>query len=72
MSEKSVAQKLGLKPGKTLFVSHAPAPVADLFGATPDGAHVTATGKGPFSADPGVRKRSCGDGEAIAAVQGQA
>ena|ERR1700761_1414863 len=48
MSEKSVAQKLGLKPGKTLFVSHAPAPVGDLLGAIPDGAHVTETGKGPF------------------------
>ncbi len=48
MGEKSVAQKLGLKPGKTLFVSHAPAPVGDLLGATPDGARVTETGKGPF------------------------
>src|ERR1700748_3540455 len=48
MSEKSVAQKLGLKPGKTLFVSHAPAPIGDLLGATPDGAQVTESGKGPF------------------------
>ena len=48
MSEKSVAQKLGLKPGKTLFVSHAPAPVGDLLGTTPGGARVTETGKGPF------------------------
>src|ERR1700759_1310222 len=48
MGEKSVAQKLGLKPGKTLFVSHASAPVGDLLGATPDGARVTETGKGPF------------------------
>ena len=48
MNEKSVAQKLGLKPGKTLFVSHAPAPVGQLLGATPDDAQVTETGKGPF------------------------
>jgi hypothetical protein len=48
MSGKLVAQKLGLKPGKTLFVGHAPAPIANLLGATPDGAHVTETGKGPF------------------------
>jgi len=48
MSEKSVAQKLGLKPGGTLFVSHAPAAVGDLLGATPEGARVTETGKMPF------------------------
>ena len=48
MSEKPVAQKLGLKPGKTLFVSHAPAPVGDLLGDVPDGARVTGSGKGPF------------------------
>src|ERR1700761_5667829 len=48
MSEKSVAQKLGLQPGKTLFVSHAWAPVADLLGAIPDGARVIESGKGPF------------------------
>jgi hypothetical protein len=48
MSEKSVAQKLGLKQGKTLFVSHAPAGLGDMLGATPDGARVTETGKGPF------------------------
>ena len=48
MSEKSVAQKLGLKTGKTLFVSHAPAPVGNMLGAVPDGAQVTESGKGPF------------------------
>jgi hypothetical protein len=48
MSEKSVAQKLGLKSGKTLFVSHAPVPVSELLGATPNDARVTETGKGPF------------------------
>jgi GST-like protein len=46
MSEKPVAQKLGL--GKTLFVSHAPAPVGDLLGDVTDGARVTGSGKGPF------------------------
>src|ERR1700735_1177175 len=48
MSEKSVAQKLGLKAGKTLFVSHAPASIDRLLGAVPDGARVTESGKGPF------------------------
>jgi GST-like protein len=48
MSEKPVAQKLGLTPGKTLFVSHAPAPVGDLLGDVTDGARVTESGKGPF------------------------
>jgi hypothetical protein len=48
MSEMSVAQKLGLKPGRTLFVSHAPAPISDLLGTIPDNAGVTEAGKGPF------------------------
>jgi hypothetical protein len=48
MSEKSVVQKLGLKAGKTLWVSHAPAPIDGLLGAVPDGADVTENGKGPF------------------------
>ena len=48
MSGKSVTQKLGLKPGKTLWVSQAPGPIGDLLGAVPDGARVTEAGKGPF------------------------
>jgi hypothetical protein len=48
MSEKSVAQKLGLKAGRTLFVNHAPAEIGDLLGAAPDGARWTQTGEGPF------------------------
>ena len=48
MSEKSVAQKLGLKAGRTLLVAHAPAEIGDLLGTVPDGAHWTQTGQGPF------------------------
>jgi hypothetical protein len=43
MSGKSVAQKLGLEPGKTFLVSNAPAPVNKLLGPTPDDAPVTET-----------------------------
>jgi Protein of unknown function (DUF3052) len=40
MSEKTVAQKLGLKPGKTLLVRQQPDDVAALIGALPAGAQV--------------------------------
>ena len=48
MSEKSVAQKLGLKPGRTLFVRHAPAPIGKLLGSVPDGAEITEAAAGRF------------------------
>jgi hypothetical protein len=48
MSEKSVAQKLGLKSGKTLLVINAPAPIESLLGAVPTGAAWTEKGAGPF------------------------
>jgi hypothetical protein len=48
MSEKSVAQKLGLKPGRTLLVRYAPAPIGKMLGAVPDGAEVTEAGTGRF------------------------
>ena len=48
MSEKSVAVKLGLKPGKTLLVQHAPAAIGKMLGAVPDGAKVVKTGAGRF------------------------
>jgi hypothetical protein len=48
MSEKSVAQKLGLKPGRVLLVRHAPAPISRILGAVPDGAEITETGAGRF------------------------
>jgi hypothetical protein len=48
MSEKSVAQKLGLKPGKTLLVQHAPAKIGKLLGTVPEGAKVMETGAGQF------------------------
>jgi hypothetical protein len=38
MNEKSVAQKLGLKAGRTLFVNKAPTEIGELLGAAPDGA----------------------------------
>ena len=49
MSQKSIAQKLGLKPGGTLFVRGAPRPIDQLLGALPEGASWT-DGKtaGPF------------------------
>jgi hypothetical protein len=49
MSEKSVAQKLGLKPGRTLLVRHAPAPIGKMLGAVPDGAQVSEGGAGRFA-----------------------
>ena len=48
-SAKSVAQKLGLKPGRTLLVRSAPGPVADLLGAVPEGAAWVDKGSGPFA-----------------------
>jgi hypothetical protein len=48
VSEQSVAQKLGLKSGKTLLVKRAPTPIGDVLGALPDGASVTDKGAGPF------------------------
>jgi Protein of unknown function (DUF3052) len=45
MGEKSVAQKLGLKTGRTLFVRHAP---TLLLGTIPNGADWTEAGQGPF------------------------
>ena len=48
MSEKSVAQKLGLQPGRTLLVKHAPAPIGKLLGVVPDGAEITEVGAGRF------------------------
>jgi hypothetical protein len=48
MSEKSVAQKLGLKPGKALLVRHAPAPIGKLLGPIPDGAEIAEASAGRF------------------------
>jgi hypothetical protein len=48
MAEKSVAQKLGLKPGNTLLVLHAPLPVTQILGKLPKGVAVTEGGSGPF------------------------
>jgi hypothetical protein len=46
MSEKTVAQKLGLKPGKKLLVKQPPEEMATLLGALPAGAElVTAATK---------------------------
>src|SRR3954470_15009058 len=50
MSEKSVAQKLGLKAGRTLLVRDAPSPIAPMLGALPDGAAIVEDGEGPFAA----------------------
>jgi len=41
MAEKSVAEKLGLKDGRTMLVLRAPRPVAELLGSIPEGATVT-------------------------------
>jgi hypothetical protein len=48
MSEKSIAQKLGLKPGRILWVRHAPAPIGKILGAVPNGAEITEAGPGRF------------------------
>jgi len=48
MSDKSVAQKLGLKPGKAMFMAKAPKDIAKLLGSVPEGAALSAKGAGPF------------------------
>ncbi len=47
MSEKSVAQKLGLKPGKKLLVKQQPDDVEALIGALPSGAELVIGGTKP-------------------------
>jgi hypothetical protein len=48
MSEKSVAQKLGLKAGRTMLVLHSPEPAGDLLGEIAEGAKWVERGAGPF------------------------
>ena len=48
MSDKSVAQKLGMKPGKTLLVQSAPLSVSKLLGEVPKDSTWVDAGKGPF------------------------
>ena len=48
MSEKSVAQKLGLKDGLTVLVLHSPKPISKLLGSLPKGALVAESGVGAF------------------------
>ena len=47
MSEKTVAQKLGLKAGKTLLVRQQPDDFAALIGALPAGAQLVTAGNQP-------------------------
>jgi Protein of unknown function (DUF3052) len=47
MSEKTVAQKLGLKPGKQLLIKQPPEQVAALIGALPSGAELVMAGTKP-------------------------
>src|ERR1700704_6041615 len=47
MSEKTVAQKLGLKPGKTLLVRQRPDDIAALIGALPASAQLVSARKKP-------------------------
>ena len=47
MSETTVAQKLGLKAGKTLLVRQQPDDFAALIGALPFGAELATTGNNP-------------------------
>jgi hypothetical protein len=47
MSEKTVAQKLGLKAGKTLAVCQQPDDIAVLIGPLPSGAKLVTAGKQP-------------------------
>jgi hypothetical protein len=49
MSDKSVAQKLGMKAGKTMFVAKAPMAVPSLLGVVPDGGAWVDKGAGPFA-----------------------
>lgn len=48
MSDKSVAQKLGMKPGKTMFVAKAPKAAPKFLGVIPEGASWVEKGVGPF------------------------
>ena len=48
MSDKSVAQKLGMKAGKEMFVARAPTDIASLLGLVPKGAAWSAKGAGQF------------------------
>ena len=47
MGEKTVAQKLGLKAGKKLFIQQQPEEVAALIGALPLGAELVTEGTKP-------------------------
>jgi hypothetical protein len=47
MSEKTIAQKLGLKSGKTLLIKQAPDEVKTLIGALPEGAKLISDGSTP-------------------------
>ncbi|GAA2603606.1 hypothetical protein SMC26_03695 [Actinomadura fulvescens] len=44
MSSRTVAEKLGIKPGHAVHVINAPGDYAQLVGGLPEGAEVTATG----------------------------
>jgi hypothetical protein len=48
MSEKSVAQKLGLKEGKTILLLNPPKPGTKLLGKMPRGASIAEAEDGPF------------------------
>ena len=48
MSEKSVAQKLGLKEGRILLVLGAPKPIVEMLGPVPAGAKITQTSHETF------------------------
>jgi len=47
-SGKSVVQKLGIKPGFRIFVSHAPRAYPDIVGELPDGVKLGARLKAPL------------------------
>ena len=47
MAEKTVAQKLGLKPGQTMLLKQAPADAASLLGKLPAGAELVTASKKP-------------------------
>ena len=49
MSEKTAAQKLGLKSGMRLLAKQHPADVAALIGELPIGAELVTIGKGPYA-----------------------
>ena len=50
MSDKSVAAKLGIKPGHSVHLIAPPDGYESLLGPVPAGASVTAKGAGPFDA----------------------